>query len=114
MRSRPFSYQLRSAIPARCGSLSRRAWATDPRLCVTARGLTASGSPCGRRTVQSDFDVIAQRVVVQTSDGSIASVAREPQSVRKFYGRLMADLTQLDLRVKIDQTPDETADPIRF
>jgi uncharacterized protein DUF5996 len=83
-------------------------------LYVTARGLTTSPIPYGTRTFQIDFDFIDHRVVVQSSDGGVAGVALQPQSVAAFYRRLMEEMAKLDLRVDIQKRPNEVADPIRF
>src|SRR5687767_14929653 len=66
-------------------------------LYVTARGLTTSPIPHGIRTFQIDFDFIAHRLVVQSSDGGTGGFALEPQSVATFYGRLMDELEKLGL-----------------
>jgi hypothetical protein len=83
-------------------------------LYVTARGLTTSPMPHGTRAFQIDFDVIDHQLVVQSSDGRVARMALEPQSVATFYARLMRLLRQLDLPVDIHPMPNEVADPIRF
>ena len=83
-------------------------------LYVTARGLSTSPIPHGTRTFQIDFDFITHQVVVQASDGGVASLPLQPQSVAAFYRRLMTEMGQLDLRVDIHQLPNEVANPIRF
>jgi len=80
----------------------------------TARGLTTSPIPHGARTFQIDFDFIAHRLVVQTSDGGNGGLPLQPQSVATFYRRLMEELARLDLRVRIHASPNEVADPIPF
>jgi hypothetical protein len=83
-------------------------------LYVTARGLTTSPIPYGTRTFQIDFDFVDHRLVVQSSDGGSAALALEPQSVAAFYRRLFEAMRKLDLHVKINPTPNEVADPVRF
>jgi len=83
-------------------------------LYVTARGLTTSPIPHGSRTFQIDFDFIAHRLIVQTSDGGAGGFALEPMSVAAFYAGLMAELTGLGLPVSIHRLPNEVADPVRF
>jgi hypothetical protein len=83
-------------------------------LYVTARGLTTSPIPYDTRTFQIDFDFVDHRLIVQTSDGGTGGFALEPQSVAAFYSRLMEELTQLDVPVRISPLPNEVADPIRF
>ena len=83
-------------------------------LYVTARGLTTSPIPHGRRTFQIDFDFIDHRLMVQASDGGKGGLALEPQSVARFYARLFEEMEKLDLHVSIARKPNEVADPIRF
>ena len=83
-------------------------------LYVTARGLTTSPIPFGARSFQIDFDFCSHRLTVQSSDGSAAGFALEPQSVAAFYARLMEEMKKLDLHVKIYPTPNEVVDPVRF
>lgn len=83
-------------------------------LYVTARGLTTSPIPHGGRTFQIDFDFVAHKLVLQTSDGGTGHFALEPQSVAEFYRRLMAELAKLALPVDIYRRPNEVADPIPF
>lgn len=83
-------------------------------LYVTARGLTTLPIPHGLRTFQIDFDFVAHRLVVQSSDGGTGGFALEPQSVAAFYGRLMGELDRLGLHVDIYRMPNEIENPIRF
>ncbi|HEU5179403.1 MAG TPA: DUF5996 family protein [Candidatus Polarisedimenticolia bacterium] len=81
---------------------------------VTARGLTTSPVPHGSRTFQIDFDFIGHQLTVLTSDGLTGGLALESQSVATFYKRLMAEMDNLDMHVRINQKPNEVADPIHF
>lgn len=83
-------------------------------LYVTARGLTTTPIPRGLRTFQIDFDFVAHRLVLQSSDGGSGSFALEPQSVATFYRRLMDELEKLGLHVDIYRLPNEIENPIRF
>lgn len=83
-------------------------------LYVTARGLTTSPIPHGLRTFQIDFDFLAHRLILQSSDGGTGGFALEPQSVAAFYARLMEELGRLGLPVDIYRLPNEIPDPIRF
>jgi hypothetical protein len=83
-------------------------------LYVTSRGLTTSPVPHGLRTFQIDFDFLAHRLLVRSSDGGEGGFALEPQSVAAFYKRLMAELDRLGLPVDIYRQPNEVPDPIRF
>lgn len=83
-------------------------------LYVTSRGLTTSPIPCGVRTFQVDFDFVAHRLILQSSDGGAGGFALEPQSVAAFYTRFTEEMRKLDLDVKIHRRPNEVADAIRF
>jgi len=83
-------------------------------LYVTARGLTTSPVPHGDRVFQIDFDFISHQLTVQCSDGSAGGFALAPQSVAAFYRRLMEEMNQLGLPVKIHGKPNEVADPVPF
>ena len=83
-------------------------------LYVTARGLSTSPIPYGSRTFEIDFDFLEHRLVVRSSDGRTTGFPLEPQSVATFYTRLMGELARLDVSVRINPTPNEVADPIRF
>src|ERR1035438_7305125 len=54
-------------------------------LYVTARGLTTSPIPDGRRSFQIDFDFIAHDLRISTSDGGQRRFALAGQSVASFY-----------------------------
>jgi hypothetical protein len=83
-------------------------------LYVTARGLSTSPIPYGARTFQIDFDFVDHELKLESSDGGRRVLRLEPQSVAAFYGRLMEEMGQLDLRVRISPKPNEVPDPIRF
>src|SRR5450759_674985 len=44
-------------------------------LYVTARGLTTTPIPYGTRTFQIDFDFIDHQLLIQTSDGTVKTMA---------------------------------------
>src|SRR5688500_3868399 len=50
----------------------------------TARGLTTSAMPRGRRTFQIDFDFVDHRLRIQTDDGAERTVELRPRSVADF------------------------------
>jgi Family of unknown function (DUF5996) len=83
-------------------------------LYVTSRGLTTSPVPYENRTFQIDFDFLGHQITIQSSDGGVAGFSLQPQSVAAFYRRLQNEMTKLDLRVNINQKPNEIADPIPF
>ena len=80
-------------------------------LYLTARGMTTGPMPCsGDRTLQIDFDFIAHRVVLTTSDGGIRSIALAARSVADFYKEFMALLGELKVTCAITPIPQEVAD----
>jgi len=83
-------------------------------LYVTAKGLTTSPISHGDRVFQIDFDFITHQLIIQCSDGTSSGFALEPQSVAKFYARLMDELRKLKLSVSIHKLPNEVANPIPF
>jgi hypothetical protein len=83
-------------------------------LYVTARGLTTSPIAHGVRTFEIDFDFIGHRLAIRSSDGGVGGFGLEPQSVASFYKRLMKQLDDLELPVKIYTRPNEVPDPIAF
>jgi hypothetical protein len=76
-------------------------------LYVTARGLTTSPMACGTRTFQVDFDFIDHRLLVQTDEGAVETVALRPRSVADFHDELFAKLRRLGIAVHINTTPNE-------
>jgi len=83
-------------------------------LYVTARGLTTSPIPYGRRLFEIDFDFIDHRLGLRTSEGAIERVTLAPRSVADFYAELMARLRELGIEVTIWTRPVEVPDPIPF
>jgi len=83
-------------------------------LYVTARGLGTSLIPDGDRTFEIDFDFLAHRLTVATTDGGLREIALAPMTVAEFYERVMRALRELKISVNINTMPVEVADPIRF
>ena len=83
-------------------------------LYVTARGLTTSPIPYGKRSFQIDFDFIDPALQVRTADGGRRSFPLEAFPVAEFHRRLFAALAELDLDVKIHGAPNEVPEPIPF
>jgi hypothetical protein len=83
-------------------------------LYVTSRGLGTTPIPSGRESFEIEFDFIAHRLGVRTSQGAERFLALQPQPVSAFYRRLMSLLRELDVAVSIHETPNEVADPIPF
>ena len=83
-------------------------------LYVTSRGLTTSVMPYNDRSLQINFDFIAHRLIIESSDGSTRSVALRPRSVAEFYQEMMAALDSLEMPVSIWTTPVEVPDRTPF
>ena len=81
---------------------------------VTARGLSTPPIPYDGRVFQIEFDFIAHRLTLQSSDGRTGGFALEPQSVAAFYAHLMREMGKLELHVTIRRTPNEVVDAIPF
>jgi len=81
---------------------------------ITARGMTTSAMPYERRTIEVQFDFIEHRILIETSDGRVASMAMEPQSVADFYKKFMATLSELGVSVHIWTMPCEVPNPTPF
>ena len=70
-------------------------------LYVTSRGLTTSPMPLGGRTLEIEFDFLAQVLRLDCSDGADERLPLKPQSVAVFYEQLMAALGRLGVEVRI-------------
>ena len=81
---------------------------------VTARGLSTSPIRHGERVFQIDFDFIDHQLIIQTGEGERRTLRLEPRTVADFYQALMAQLSELDLRVAINTTPNEQEEAIPF
>src|SRR3982074_955876 len=81
---------------------------------ITARGMTTSAMPYEGRAIEVQFDFIEHKIVIETSDGRVASMAMEPQSVADFYKKFMATLSELDVSVHIWTMPCEVRNPTPF
>jgi hypothetical protein len=83
-------------------------------LYVSARGLTTSLIPHGSRAFQIDLDLVAHRVDISVTDGSVASMALAPRTVADFHAELMAHLDELGLATPIWTMPVEIPGAIPF
>ncbi|NJL36571.1 MAG: hypothetical protein HC899_07245 [Leptolyngbyaceae cyanobacterium SM1_4_3] len=83
-------------------------------LYLTARGLTTTTIPYDNRVFQIDFDFIEHQLQISTSEGQQRTVELAPRSVADFYQAVMEALTDLDISIKINTTPNEVTDPIPF
>jgi len=83
-------------------------------LYVTSRGLTTSPIPHGSHTFEIQFDFIDHQLLIDKSDGARRTVPLKPQSVADFYRTVMKTLSDLELPVTINTTPNEIENPILF
>lgn len=81
---------------------------------VTSRGMTTGPMPYDRGTVEVSFDFIDHKLILETSEGRLATIALKPQSVAEFYKKFTAALAELGVNVKIWTTPCEIPNPIPF
>ncbi len=81
---------------------------------ITARGMTTSPMPYEQRDIEVQFDFIEHRILIETSEGRVVTMAMAPQSVAEFYKKFMAALAELGINVRIRTMPCEIPDPIPF
>jgi hypothetical protein len=79
---------------------------------LTARGLTTSTIPAGRRIFEIDFDFLDHRVEIHVNDGSSRSIPLLARSVAAFYNELMGALQALGIEVTINTAPQEVENTI--
>jgi hypothetical protein len=84
-------------------------------LYVTSHGLTTSTMPHPTGPdFQIDFDFVDHRLVVETVDGTHASMPLEPRTVADFYAAVMEMLDDLDVATPIWTMPVEIPGAIDF
>jgi Family of unknown function (DUF5996) len=83
-------------------------------LYVTSRGLTTSPIPHGSHTFEIQFDFIDHQLLIDKSDGARRTISLKPQSVAEFYRTVMKMLSDLELPVTINTTPNEIENAIPF
>ncbi len=83
-------------------------------LYLTSRGLTTGPMPYRDLTAQIDFDFIAHKLYLATSQGQVERLDLGPRSVRDFYAAVMASLEAAGLKVAINPVPQEIPNPIPF
>lgn len=83
-------------------------------LYVTPRGLTTSAIPFRHESFEVEFDFVAHKLAVRTSEGNEHSIPLYPRSVANFYSEYMACLRSLGIEVSFHRTPDEFDDKTPF
>jgi hypothetical protein len=81
---------------------------------LTARGLTTSPVPYGERAFQIDFDFVAHRLRIETSDGQQWQMPLCRQSVAGFHAAVMTALADFDIHVEINDIANELPHRIRL
>jgi len=83
-------------------------------LYVTSRGLGTSAIPYAAGSFDIIFDFVEHRLLIESSDGRIESVALAPMSVKDFYSEFMLRLQRLDINVHIWTMPSEIENAVPF
>ena len=83
-------------------------------LYVTARGLSTSVMPYGKRSFELRFDFLKHQLVLETCDGSLKALPLKAQSVADFYQEFRRMLSSEQIEVKIWHMPVEIPNPIPF
>ena len=83
-------------------------------LYVSARGLTTSAIPYPRGVFEMEFDFIAHKLLIRTSEGDDRALDLAPRTVADFYADVMSTLAALKIDVRIHARPDEVPNPIPF
>ncbi|MEV0052118.1 DUF5996 family protein [Saccharopolyspora shandongensis] len=83
-------------------------------LYLSARGLTTSLMPHGRRSLDIEFDFCEHVLHIRSSGGDARRIHLAPKSVAEFYRETMAALRELELPVSIWTRPREVEYAIPF
>ena len=95
-----------------CAPWTNHSWHVTLQL--TARGIASAPLPCGGRFWQAHFDFLAQRLLIETSEGGQASVPLEAQSVAAFHAGVQQALQELGIPMAIRTQPCEIAGALPF
>ena len=76
-------------------------------LYVTPRGLTTGSMPHADRTLSIDFDFLDHQLTIEDSDGHVRHLPLAPTPVCVFHDALFAELSEIDVRVRIGALPQE-------
>ena len=83
-------------------------------LYVSPRGLTTSNIPYGERSIEIRFDFVADKLVLECSDGLVKELPLRPMAVADFYREFKEMLRSAGVEVSIWRMPVEIPDPIPF
>ena len=81
---------------------------------VTARGLAAPAMPYAGRALDVIFDFVNHRLLIETSDGGVESIALKAMAVADFYNEFMQRLQRLGIGIHIRTMPSEIENAIPF
>src|SRR3981189_1931330 len=77
---------------------------------ITARGMTTSPMPYEQRDIEVQFDFNEQKILIETSEGRVVTMAMAPQSVADFHNEFVRAFAGLGIKVRIRTTPCEIPD----
>ena len=77
---------------------------------VGVRGLTSGTVPWAAGSFEMTFDLVEHELRIETSDGTVATIALRPRSVASFYREFTATLGRLGIAVNIWPVPVEIPD----
>lgn len=104
--------QIVGKIRLACAPMVNHWWQVP--LYLTARGLSTSAMPHGRRTFQMDLDFLDHQLRIQVDDGRERQVPLRTRPIADFYRETMDALHALDVPVRIWPRPVEVEEAIRF
>jgi hypothetical protein len=81
---------------------------------VTPRGLSTSSIPFGPETFEAEFDLLAHRLRIGTSEGVSHEIPLYPRSVADFHREYASCLKSLGIEARIGRVPDEFDDLTPF
>ncbi|HEY8520695.1 MAG TPA: DUF5996 family protein [Gammaproteobacteria bacterium] len=81
---------------------------------LTPHGLRTALLAHGERDFAIEFDFLAHRLVIDTSDGARRTIPLAPRPVADFYREVLRTLDEMGLPVRIWSTPVEIPSPIPF
>jgi hypothetical protein len=81
---------------------------------VTTRGLTTSTMWSGRQALEGAFDFLTHSLELHTSRGALLRLPLTAPTVAEFRTSLERALAELDIDVKLNDTPNEIPDAVPF
>jgi hypothetical protein len=104
--------QVVGKVALRLSPVTNHYWNTA--LQITPRGLATVPLTVDRRIVTLTFDLVAQHLAIECSDGAQATVPFESGPVADFYRLVMDALARLNVHARIWTVPAEVPKPVRF